>query len=630
MNTSSHFQNLIDQIRNGQVIFWVGSGFSKTSGFLVGSELVERIKKTVNHTHIPFFEKKNNLDDVSEEFIQIYDRKRLEIFLVEEFGKTPETLQYQKQIEKIPQVTKIITTNYDTCFEQVYGERLCKIVFDTDLVKCSKKSKVNLYKIHGDINDPKTIIVSKSDYADLFHNRINPLVWGEIKSLITKSSILFIGYSFDDTNVKLIFDDILEQLGNTHHDFFLISPSLPLHRQNNLKEKYSIKYIDMKIENAIPEILQAIETHFFEDVQKGCIQTPFLNYALKQRHIDANFSFNPDGTLNIKSISGDSEIDVHISYTVSKENFDESVELKDLIEGKKFGDITLSSTKGDIKWSTNIGLNKLFDTSCIKDPSKKVEINIKSKPQKKIEADLGLKDSDLTLNCITGEHYYSQNAFQINLHYFGLDISTKGDKNGFQTFSIKTHPKNVIQGYSLFKFLNEWINGKSLQIFFDFFEKPFEVPIDMIELDQKKIDIISDDFILFSSLFKIQQNFGINFKTLKPISENDYKNIISIQKLINGEKIKIDPVKCTLKPIDNKIFLKTLEDSTGEFKINLPEIKYTIFNKTLSLQNCSIEINDLIYLNKEEIELQIQNLKEYLVVVMGSKTDNILMSYNPK
>jgi hypothetical protein len=626
MKTSPHFENLINQIRKGEVIFWVGSGFSKTSGFLLGSELIERIKKSVNNTDISVFSNKNSLDDVSEEFVQLYTRKKLEDILIDVYRKKPEMLQYQKMIEKIPQVTKIITTNYDTCFENAYGDKLCKIVIDTDIVKCSKITKVNLYKIHGDVESPQTIIITKSDYANFYKTEHQNLLWNEIRSLITKSSILFIGYSFEDTNVKLIFDDVLERLGSSHRDFFLVSPSVPFYKQKYLNEKYSIKYIDMTVEKAIPKIFRTVENYLFTDIQNGYIKPPFLNLALKERNVDANFSCNPDGTLNIKSIQGDSKIEGHITYRVSKENFDEIVELQNLLEGKTFGEINLSSSKGSLNWLTKIGPSKLFDTKS----AKKVEIKIKSEPKKKIKADLGLKDSDLSLDCIEGEHYLSEYAFQVDLHYIGLDISMKGNKNGFQTFSFKSHPKNVVQGYKLFTFINEWINGKNLQIIFDSMEKPLDISIDNVEWGQKNIDLLKWNYNLFLGLFKIQQKFGIIFNILKPISREEYENTVTLRKLLEGEKVKIDPIKCTIKPIDYNLFLKTLDDDPGVITINMPDVSHRILNKDLSLKNCSIEIKDMVYLNKDEIKLQIQEKSEFFNLIMGSKSNSIFLICHPE
>jgi len=626
MKTSPHFESLINQIRKGEVILWVGAGFSKPSGFLLGGELVNIIKKNVNVTDISFFANKGSLDDVTEEFVQLYTRENLERILQEEFGKKPENLKYQQQVEKIPQITKIITTNYDTCFEQVYGDKLCKIVLDTDIVKCSKVTKMNFFKIHGDIKNPQTIIVTKSDYTKFYNKGRESLLWNEIRALITKSSVLFIGYSFEDTNVKLIFDDVLEKLGNEHRDFFLISPSLPPHKQDYLKKKYSIKYIDMTVEKAIPKILRIIEKYLIEDVRRGYIKPPFLNDALTRRKIEADFSCNPDGSLSIKSIKGESPIECGIKYSVSKENFDEIIELQNLLEGKKFGEIALSSSRGKLGISAKMGPSVLFDTKRVK----KVDIKIKSNPRKKIKADLGVKDTELSLDCLTGEQYVSPHAFRIDLHYPGFDIFITGKPTEFQTFSYGVHVNNTNQGYKIFNILNEWVMGKTIQIFFESAEKPLDISIDNVGLGPKNIDLIKWNYNLFSSLFKIQQKLGVIFKNLIPMSEKEFKDILFIRKLLDGEKVKVDPVKCTIKPIDYEIFLKTIDDTSEVITINLPKLSYRILNKELSLENCSIEIHDMVYQNKDEIKVQIQEKKEFFDLVMGSKTDSIFMIYNAK
>jgi hypothetical protein len=626
MKTSPHFETLINQIRKGEVILWIGSGFSKPSGFLLGSELVNKIKKKVNETDISFFSNKGSLDDISEEFVQLYKRENFERILQEEFGKKPESLKYQQQVEKIPQITKIITTNYDTCFEQVYGNKLCKIVFDTDIVKCSKITKVNFFKIHGDIEIPQTIIITKSDYAKFYNKGHESLLWNEIRALITKSSVLFIGYSFEDTNVKLIFDDVLEKLGSDHRDFFLISPSLPSHKQDYLKEKYSIKYIDMTVEKAIPKILRIIEKFLIEDVRMGHIKPPFLNEALARRKIDIDFSCNPDGSLIIKSIKGEHPIKCGIKYSVSKENFNEIVELQDLIQGKKFGEIALSSSRGKLDISTKMGPSVLFNT----ESAKKVDIKIKSNPRKKIKADLCVKGTELSLECLTGEQYSSPHAFRIDLHYTGFDIFITGTPKEFKTFSYGVHINNVIQGYKIFKILREWVEGKPLQIFFESAENPLDISIDKVELDSKNIDFIKWNFNLFSSLSKIQQKFEIIFQKPFPISEKEYENILLIGKLLDGDKVKIDPVECTIKPVNYDIFLKTLEDTSEVITINMPKLSYRILNKELSLENCSIEIHDMVYQNIEEIKDQVQERKEFLDLIIGSKTGSIFMTYNTK
>lgn len=627
MKTSPHFEDLINKIRKGEVIFWIGSGFSKTSGFLLGSELVDRIKENVNESDIQFIQNKNSLDEVSEEFIQLYSRKKLEDLLIAEFGKKPQSLHFQELIQKIPQVTKIITTNYDTCFEQTYGDKICKILIDTDIVKCSKINKVNIYKIHGDIDCPEKIIISKTDYAMIYKKDSENLVWNEIRSLITKSSILFIGYSFEDLNVKLIFDDILERLGETHNEFFLISPSVPSHRQTYLKEKYSIKYIDMTVEKAIPKISRVIEKNLLHDIKNGHIKPPFLNQALQERNIDAGFSFNPDGTLNIKTIEGSSGVECHLSYTVAKENFKDIEKLHELLEEKDFGEITLSSTKGSLAWSTNIGDSELFNTDSLKDV-KELEIKIKSQPKKKIKADLGIKDSDIGVECVSGEHYFSKYGFKIDLHYLGFSIIITGNNQKFKDISFKIKPTTVIQAYRIFSLLHEWVNGKPLQLFFENAKNPLEITPANVNLPKYFFDAVWWNYNGISGLMAIQQKFSVNFNDFKELTKEDYENVITLKKLLDGNRVKIDPFTCTVKPLNHSYLLKSLDDAPGVGSISIDKMPYKILGREIILDNCSVEIANMIFLNKDEIRSHLERGKETFEMKIGSQTNEIFLVYN--
>lgn len=106
----------------------------------------------------------------------------------------------------------IITTNYDAFIEHLLLEQ--EIVpklyignngFFEDTVGWSE-----LYKIHGDISDPQSIIISAEDYEKYDDKAI--LISAKILSNMIKNPILFIGYSLTDRNVKKLLSDFSSQL----------------------------------------------------------------------------------------------------------------------------------------------------------------------------------------------------------------------------------------------------------------------------------------------------------------------------------------------------------------------------------------------------------------------------------
>ena len=106
----------------------------------------------------------------------------------------------------------IITTNYDAFIENLLLQQdvIPKLYignngFFEDTVGWSE-----LYKIHGDIRDPQSIIISTEDYEKYDEKAI--LISAKILSNMIKNPILFIGYSLTDRNVKKLLSDFSSQL----------------------------------------------------------------------------------------------------------------------------------------------------------------------------------------------------------------------------------------------------------------------------------------------------------------------------------------------------------------------------------------------------------------------------------
>lgn len=97
----------------------------------------------------------------------------------------------------------IITTNYDKLIENcknIQKDNYEVIIHDKDLLNAIKNRYI--IKMHGDIDDPETIVLKESDYLEYTQKHV--LIEMFIKSLLTDHTILFLGYSLNDYNVKLI------------------------------------------------------------------------------------------------------------------------------------------------------------------------------------------------------------------------------------------------------------------------------------------------------------------------------------------------------------------------------------------------------------------------------------------
>lgn len=99
----------------------------------------------------------------------------------------------------------IYTTNYDRWIESAYehyGKKYKKIVNAGDLVNL-KHDHTQIIKFHGDFDDDSSIVLTESSYFERL-NFESPLDI-KFRSDILGKSILFIGYSLSDINLRLLF-----------------------------------------------------------------------------------------------------------------------------------------------------------------------------------------------------------------------------------------------------------------------------------------------------------------------------------------------------------------------------------------------------------------------------------------
>ena len=142
----------------------------------------------------------------------------------------------------------IITTNYDRLIESTnHANRLIykKIYKDQDLLDMYSNNYI--IKMHGDIKDLKSIVLKEDDYLSYSQNHI--LMETKIKSLLLDHTFVFVGYSLNDYNLKLIMkwrDIIADQYnkGDKKCKSFIIDPSNHEKYEKSYYENNSVYIID--------------------------------------------------------------------------------------------------------------------------------------------------------------------------------------------------------------------------------------------------------------------------------------------------------------------------------------------------------------------------------------------------
>ena len=118
--------------------------------------------------------------------------------------------KYEGEISKLKSLSKknlsgVITTNYDLFFEDTFSDYK-PFVGQDNLCFSAIQGIAEIYKIHGSVNEPESLVINDSDYR-IFREKGKYLA-SKLLTIFMEYPIIFIGYSLGDTNIRDILADI--------------------------------------------------------------------------------------------------------------------------------------------------------------------------------------------------------------------------------------------------------------------------------------------------------------------------------------------------------------------------------------------------------------------------------------
>lgn len=138
----------------------------------------------------------------------------LAIFINE---KSVQDERFNQEIELLKKVVidGIITTNWDTFTQELLSD-FETFIGQYQLLFTDNASIGEIYKIHGCVSKPNSIIVTEEDY-DNFHKK-NKFLAAKLFTIFAEHPIVFLGYSISDSNIISILNSIVECVDNHNID----------------------------------------------------------------------------------------------------------------------------------------------------------------------------------------------------------------------------------------------------------------------------------------------------------------------------------------------------------------------------------------------------------------------------
>ncbi|MGX7200031.1 SIR2 family protein [Enterococcus nangangensis] len=151
----------------------------------------------------------------------------------------------------------IVTTNYDTFIEDILSERNnpAKVFIGQKGFFDPYEDWGELYKIHGSVLEPSSIVIDEDDYSSYDKNSI--LISAKLLSNMIHSPIIFLGYSLTDRNVVKLLTDFssqipIEDLRKTANRIVVVEyeeGNTNIDEKNILDRESNISYTHIKTDN---------------------------------------------------------------------------------------------------------------------------------------------------------------------------------------------------------------------------------------------------------------------------------------------------------------------------------------------------------------------------------------------
>ena len=248
-----------------RVIFFIGAGLSMP----LFPSWTDFLKQLVNITDTKgklLFEKEELLGklDSGLDFLEIADycadaigineyRDLIEKNFNKEFNYTDIPNAY-KTLLKL-QFKSIITTNYDR-IPEVGGQGNFSCYTNKNIsesLKAIEQGRKIVLKIHGDILNQDSIILTQKDFKTVIHN--NNAVQSGLRSIFSTCTICFLGFGLSDPHFTLILEflNTIHNGQNIIHYTFL--PSVSAFKIQSIEKNYGIRVIEYTpTNNSHPEV----------------------------------------------------------------------------------------------------------------------------------------------------------------------------------------------------------------------------------------------------------------------------------------------------------------------------------------------------------------------------------------
>jgi hypothetical protein len=626
MSYKSHLEKIQEAKNDNKLVFFIGSGMSKNVGLPDWGELIDELKKDLNTTE--------------EDYLKIAQLYFLEFGEYEYIKKVKSFFPSENIVIKnthsllvklFPQ--NIITTNWDIVIEKAIENEMALydvVRNDSELINTTSNRK--LIKMHGDI-EIGNIIFKEDDYLE--YSQKFPLIENYVKSILSTNTVIFLGYSYNDINLKYITKWIQNSSKVRPPAYMIVFKEDKIQEKYfknhgvsvlNISDKYTFKDRDLQIEAFLNDIL--ITRNNFVNIQNELeIIDAFYNLFQDFKYFNIVLIDQLSKLLKKKSIKFKIDYDNSERVILHLQNY------YSLIDNIFKNFRTLFQKKKRIEI-----INKIKFIISVLHKSGIIGIAIENSKyhlfKEKIFQNNYKLDNyifEIAKSCGTNEKdayvaVWNEDFKQAYTIYKKLILSTKKNKNYIDMFLLM-YNSNIILSWLKVLHNHDYKNEETYSIS----EKLLEVKQSIREHIEPLLSIFKDDSILYKYMYdvkifhenrqkqvKIIQNGGMSFSSNETEARQKHKNLLYF---VNNNYLCMDIYE-DFENLQIEYLKTTL---TRQFRSEFKTLE--IFELYTCIKYVNTEkIKDILdtYLNKESNDFKKFRLSDdetnYLIDLLNSLT----------
>jgi hypothetical protein len=207
--------------KTGRLVIFAGAGVSTEVPAVFPSTFYDEVKLACGSSADSF-------PQVMSDFQSKFSRRELVIRLKHRL-ETADSLptlrraarQFQAELATIPFIRDIVTTNWDTYFEE---ECLATPFVVGEDMAFADEYRRRVFKIHGSIANVATLIVTEDDYAQSLERLSENAIGARLRDLLMSHTVVFVGYSMRDWNFVRLYTALRSDLGKFAPRAYIVSP----------------------------------------------------------------------------------------------------------------------------------------------------------------------------------------------------------------------------------------------------------------------------------------------------------------------------------------------------------------------------------------------------------------------